>query len=1553
MEGEKRNIRYNKNLWKKETIIKDAVHGYISVPKPIMREIIDTETFQRLKNIEQTGMEALYPSATHNRFTHSLGVYHLSKTAFAQFRKNVKADFEPIYDEVKNRFVRNADDVWDRWELMFQLASLLHDCGHAPFSHTLEFIYDLPVDKTLNDRLVENMNFRFKEDVGYNLFIDSKDTKNMCGAPHERMSAFFIKTKGQDFFRDRVECLLKDYVWEFMPESNVYDKGEELFKDDIEFMIRMIIGCKYSFDKANEYKARKFYSDRKLSCWETELQLRNCIINMLNSKLDVDNLDYVIRDSKYSGYANQNVDVERLLSSLTIVTAFELKNVQIDKGDRLDCCVNLSEFKGNYIDARISGACHIASHSHDIEANGNVYLDGEVEKESVIQRSFRTSEKFSAQVAFSIKDSDESAEIIISPLCDSDKKGDVCYLNIRGSLDGIFSGTILKNEVELPAKWKINGHRRIFPAYYQNSMSVLMSAIEGSNFEKKWVYSHQISTFTNNYLNIYLLEKYAQILMNRELTVYNQEFEKMISDLNNGVLKREVNISENELVVTEQRLCDKIKSNFLEEQEKLLKILKNMSNRNDVNVFDKLVDIQITYKKVYGENHDGLQKLIYSLENKNNFFDEKQLSVLKIFNDKYMRLRGRETQYFWDIVAMCEHKTIMKQNFFKSCDEDLVALYKQEFLKNVDDETDVLSRNAHVEFSENFEYLLKRNFMRCMWKSYPEYQFYFQDWTDTEKAALREFLKPHTVPAGFEYLVLSDTIGESRVGKQQKRFWEYLKEEYKLKRFVSVNQVIKTKQFVPYETYMKRGEQVVRLEDIKLFNSVKKDEEFCFFYYEQNQGGKAIDIVAILNWLKKEIAVYKKKDDFIGEFKEERMKSNIIIRDNIYGNICIPYKIRRLVDCKEFQRLRRITQLATASQVFPGAVQNRFSHSLGVYYLMDKIITHFEEKLRDIGYENSINKTDRDAVLVAALLHDIGHGPFSHAFEEAGINYENFSHEQWTQKIILSKKTDIHQTLKALWGKEFPYKVMSYIDCRNNVKEGKVTQNELSKQGLNLKFIFASLVSSQLDADRMDYLLRDSHACGVTYGQFDLERIIQGMSIAISATGELKVGIEEEYLSNVEEYFYARYLMYNNIYYHSYKVFTEKLLQNILQIACTLYIKGALKVNALPPILGEIFNHATMSLRDFCDLDDHVVMGAIQTWANLKGTQTEVLATVCKCFLNRKGYRKLHILNPEGFCRKLKKETHNRCDVLNPLPERIDFVYCTKKVQMYKTDMERDVYIIRQNGTIVKLQDIKNIMNLENEESVLYHSMELTEKFFPEDKEIIEQLIREFDINNSVEIEKKYVLNEEVDKEEVLQRILDIAKGKKYVIKESEPKEQEDIYYDTNNGTLREHDFSVRIRKKGTDRYITCKYKMQSESNGEGGQLERFEAERIIDSDNLLDNKEYIDEAVVNLLHAANYEINDLLECIRVTNHRKKCIIYKDNSQFEREDEKYELVLDDVTYENVFTNKKAKEVQIEIELKSGYETRINMKQLTDAIEIINEITSIADSKYNRAFMLTQ
>lgn len=141
-DGIRMNLKTNEAM----TTIKDPVHGYIEFPKSLVRNFIDTDLFQRLQEVSQTGMKVLYPNATHNRFCHSLGVYHLGKKSFSYFRTNVKTQFYQIYKNVaedcKCKGKNEIDVIWDKWELLFELSCLLHDCGHSPFSHSLEEVYD-------------------------------------------------------------------------------------------------------------------------------------------------------------------------------------------------------------------------------------------------------------------------------------------------------------------------------------------------------------------------------------------------------------------------------------------------------------------------------------------------------------------------------------------------------------------------------------------------------------------------------------------------------------------------------------------------------------------------------------------------------------------------------------------------------------------------------------------------------------------------------------------------------------------------------------------------------------------------------------------------------------------------------------------------------------------------------------------------------------------------------------------------------------------------------------------------------------------------------------------------------------------------------------------------------------------------------------------------------------------------------------------------------------------------------------------------------------------
>jgi len=207
----------------------------------------------------------------------------------------------------------------------------------------------------------------------------------------------------------------------------------------------------------------------------------------------------------------------------------------------------------------------------------------------------------------------------------------------------------------------------------------------------------------------------------------------------------------------------------------------------------------------------------------------------------------------------------------------------------------------------------------------------------------------------------------------------------------------------------------------------------------------------------------------------------------------------RLIDTPEFQRLRRIKQLGLGLYTYQGAEHSRFTHSLGAFHLMTRVLDRLSEK-------HSINEQDHTAARAAALLHDVGHGSFSHVMEKVlGLH-----HEKWTVEVVLSEATEIGQQLRS-YSADLPEKVAAII-------EGKFQPAALGQ-----------LVSSQLDVDRMDYLLRDSLMTGAKYGIYDLEWIINALSIDEQHD---RIFVAARGLYAVEEYLQARYYMFRQVYFH-------------------------------------------------------------------------------------------------------------------------------------------------------------------------------------------------------------------------------------------------------------------------------------------------------------------------------------------------------------------------------------------------------------------------------------
>ena len=300
------------------------------------------------------------------------------------------------------------------------------------------------------------------------------------------------------------------------------------------------------------------------------------------------------------------------------------------------------------------------------------------------------------------------------------------------------------------------------------------------------------------------------------------------------------------------------------------------------------------------------------------------------------------------------------------------------------------------------------------------------------------------------------------------------------------------------------------------------------------------------------------------------MQLKKIINDPVYGFITIDDElVFKIIAHPFYQRLRRISQMAMASLVYPGAVHTRLHHSLGAYHLMCNALSELKNK----GIE--ITKLEEQGAKVAILLHDIGHGPFSHALENVLI--EGMHHEA----ISLLLMNELN--------KQFDGQLQMALDIFTN--------------SYHKKFLH-QLVSGQLDVDRMDYLTRDSFFSGVSEGVIGYDRILKMLTVH---EGQLMV--EEKGIYSIEKFLVARRLMYWQVYLHKTVLCAEQMLQTIIKRAK--YIKAHTNTPLNKFINGDIKN---VTLQQFCKLDDYDVFAAIKEWCT---HEDKILSKICEGIIDR------------------------------------------------------------------------------------------------------------------------------------------------------------------------------------------------------------------------------------------------------------------------------------------------------------------------------------------------
>lgn len=332
-----------------------------------------------------------------------------------------------------------------------------------------------------------------------------------------------------------------------------------------------------------------------------------------------------------------------------------------------------------------------------------------------------------------------------------------------------------------------------------------------------------------------------------------------------------------------------------------------------------------------------------------------------------------------------------------------------------------------------------------------------------------------------------------------------------------------------------------------------------------------------------------------------------VFRDPIHNIIIFDKEAEKLIidliNTKEMQRLRRIKQLGASYVTYSGTDHTRFSHSLGVAYLAKRVIdtlTHFKDDPESQDYVKEL-KDSGLLVITAALLHDIGHGPFSHTLERL----TGKSHEKWTVEIIGDEATEVHAKLKGCNFVDRVQKIIQRMD----------------------KSILVKVISSQLDVDRFDYLLRDSLMAGVEYGKFDLEWILHTLRVRkVKDVPEIVLDISKG-KHTAEGYILARYWMYTQVYYHKTTRGAEVLIDKILERAKDI----ADTVPTHDPIIKKILNSEKITVSEYLMLDDITFLYHFKEWLN---SEDKVLSDLCDRFLNRKLFKSIDVTDKESSIMK-------------------------------------------------------------------------------------------------------------------------------------------------------------------------------------------------------------------------------------------------------------------------------------------------------------------------------
>lgn len=1484
---------------------KDPVYGYIALSANYAELLIDTPQMQRIKGVAQTGIRPVFAAATHDRFCHSLGVYKFGDDIFRSLQARVielvkSFEKEPRWEKFAkdSSLISKVKENLAHWKVLLHIACLLHDIGHPVQSHGFEFLYDDLYLDCEGDIAV-------RSSLSLNNGIPTTEYERIYKAHKE----FFEGTEtGKEAFQSKLSLNIVSAINKLTEEM----PNTEILTDEVKI-------------PGNPHERMSVYyilTDEDLKDNIKELIIRESPKNIKESSDKIENY-------KETEFPLDLIFIARMI----IGWEYEVTDSFVYDED-------------NFMNSIRNCIIHIL--------NGIVDADG---------MDYLMRNAYSAGY--------DTSKVDYDRLCGAYSVYEKNYL--------------------------------VYPAFSKSALSALEGYISARQFEPKWLYSHHKVVYAD--LIIKQIYKYAVKYLT-DKTVLADSICRVVREY---VKESESSKSESNLL-----LADTFQSTKLSGIQKLRAHMEQWSYPFYTYMLAPFYPIQMNGFSFYRMVDADFESLIHVLTNEfcKIGYEEYCKSIKTAAESAYRILDGEldetERQRVIRMLIADQNLKLSSETLSESRNQwincgsaEVLQKLKQGLpLKNINWERFRTNYTAEdfmndwlVDYEplltqrdfQDFQTILKeyqaRRYKQSLWKSYAEYRLFLKD-CEKETSLPSERIHRYMVdlitkgmlqkgfsifegrasanPPGsykeqFYYIPMDYRIEEDRFLaceiKHAARIFSNERIDGKDKEggtdgeynFSNGNVVVKFYR-MKFKSFDKLNlmfrDRVVNIRDV-IDLETPQSIEFPYIFYSQN--GINRDKEKVLQIFRKKFIDYcsdKYNCEAIGGASSNI--DNYTYRDSVYGDIHIPKCFFEVICTKEFQRLRHIKQLSTAEHVFLNATHTRYAHSIGTWYVMTQILQHFELQFSQFPEEMRPSQEEKNALLLAALLHDLGHGPYSHSFEE--IVSARWNHEEQGIRILEDPTSDIRNRIINNFGA---------LTFENVLK--LLNKNSFASQQSLMSVIYHSLISSQLDADRIDYIMRDNKACGLAYGYIDMQQIVNAMSLDMTYTHDkpsFRLCFNSHYLPAIDQFVYARYQMFRNVYHEPRKLFYEKLFERIMKEMVSLH--DFIKQTNITKIIYNYINDNVISAQDFMLLDDESIDAQIRKWADgeilidtCTDSKAQIIARKIQC-LSRAflGYDSSYISVDLGNT-KLPYEQLARgiggalgqkdCTNIQTISEELaSFFFVEKNSYAYLYEPKDDNSILIRNekdgilcdyyecSMFVQSSNLYEKKIWESYNRCLFFSKDIlrnecADKFADKGSSVyndIVNIVEQAQPRKHIEIEKKYICDEETLKAAI--EYLNSYENGQYEAKFVSEQAQIDTYFDqTINGSrlLYAHGFSFRMRCiENNNSIFTLKGGVNSLNYHTKQQLARHEYEKQLPTATLNDEAiAFLKESLSTQGEdgfAGEITKNTLKPQLRIKNART-VVRFRDIKQ---QCDVCEFCLDKVNYQDPDGNEIGNLFQIEIEL---------------------------------------